>query len=157
MPNGNYYYQVVNATGYYAPTYKGEITINNANASQFITFKTGYSISIKESGLPSGAKWYANISKQPGLAIGTWNIVSTTQYANFTDPNGSYSFTIASANKYYHPNPNNTLSFTVAGSALFLNVYFIIKLYYINFTSISKPSNVYWLSLIHISEPTRPY
>ena len=144
LPNGNYYYQVVNATGYYVPIYKGEIIINNANVSQLITFKPGYSVSIKESGLPSGIKWYANISKQPGLAIGTWNLVSTNQYANFTDPNGYYTFTIASSNKYYYPSPDNTLSFTIAGSALFLNVYFIIKLYYINFTSISKPSNVYW-------------
>jgi hypothetical protein len=144
LPNGNYYYQVINATGYYAPTYKGEITINNANVSQLITFKLGYSVSIKESGLPMGTKWYANISKQPGLAIGTWNIASTTQYANFTDPNGSYSFTIASSNKYYYSSPNNTLSFTISGTSLSLKVYFVIKLYYVNFTSVSKPSNVYW-------------
>ena len=122
-----------------------------------ITFKPGYSVSIKESGLPSGIKWYANISKQPGLAIGTWNLISTNQYANFTNPNGSYTFTIASANKYYYPSPNNTLSFTVAGSALSLKVYFTIKLYYVNFTSVSKPSNVYWraaVSYTHLTLPT---
>ena len=128
---GNYYYQVVNATGYYSTTYKGEITINVANVSQLITFKPGYSVSIKESGMPSGIKWWVNVSKQPGLAIGSVSASSTNRYNNFTEPNGSYTFTISSSEPYYiKPASNNTLQFSISGSGLSLNIYFVKDITY---------------------------
>ena len=129
--NGNYYYQVVNASGYYSISYKGEITINNANVSQIISFKSGYPISVKESGLPLGIRWWVNVSKQPGLSIGSVSVSSTNRYNNFTEPNGTYTFSISSSEPYYiEPASNDVLQFTVSGSSLSLNVYFVRNITY---------------------------
>ena len=129
LPIGSYTYQVVNATGYYAPIYKGVITINGANVSQLITFKQGYKVSIKEQGLPPGTKWYVNVSAQPGLNEGGWKLSSITQYTNFTEPNGSYTFSIGYPPRPYALDKNNSLLFSVSGSSIYKTIYFINTTY----------------------------
>ena len=68
--SGNYTFQVINATGYSSNPYTGLLDVSTTNLTQSIVF-TGYSIAFVESGLPSGYKWYVNLTDQSGLSEST--------------------------------------------------------------------------------------
>jgi hypothetical protein len=112
-PNGTYSYSVTAPSGYTASG--GSVTVNGKGISQSITISklTTYSVSFKESGLPSGDTWSATISTTKSASAG-----STITFSGLSGSN-SYSVgtVIVSASGcvivYYAPSP---ASGTVTGS-----------------------------------------
>jgi len=95
-PNGTYSYSIAAVSGYKVSPSSGSITVNGKNVNQAITFTsvttTSYTITFTESGLPTGTSWSVTLNGNTET--------STTNTISFTEPNGTYSFSIASINGY---------------------------------------------------------
>lgn len=86
----------------------------NASITEAAYFLKLYTVTIDETGLPSGAIWYFNVS---GLAL-----QSGGPAISFLEPNGSYPFTVATGISYYVSPSSGTVS--VDGKAVVLDVTF---------------------------------
>ncbi|MGC8645579.1 MAG: hypothetical protein ACP5UO_04860 [Thermoplasmata archaeon] len=129
-PAGNatyYFYVMVTDIGTVngAPT----ITVKSNNAQITAVFSL-YPVIFEESGLPAGTEWYVNLSNgQSHPEIGTLNL--------FYEPNGTYTFTVASGNKIYSPTPSSG-TFIVDGNTVSLTIYFSPVLYHVFFNQSSN-------------------
>jgi hypothetical protein len=139
LTNGTYSFEISTYDKNYAPNYNNSFTVRGSNSSIPVSFKPViYEVQFNSMNLPSGEIWYVNISGQPGsgpIASGSIYTVNLT--------NGSYSYTIASANKIYAPNLTAG-SFTVNGSPLTISVKFIEVMYNVTLQESGLPSNTQW-------------
>ena len=96
-----------------------------------------YSVSFKESNLPSGSTWYVNLTN--GMKSGA---ITGSMYT-FHLINDSYTYTIATNKKIYHANAG---TFTVNGliSSNDISVSFSKELYMVAFTESGLPSGTPW-------------
>lgn len=105
-PNGTYSLSVSSISGYNV-NYPSSITVSGSGQTASVVFSqatgggTGpstYSVSVAESGLPSGTTWYIYIN-------GTRYSTDTTTMPAIYLPNGTYNYTISSSNPDYKPSP----------------------------------------------------
>ena len=136
--NGSYSYTVATGNKEYAPTpASGSFTVNGVNVNQAVTFTLfTYTVTFTESGLPSGTIWYVNIT-------GGASHSSTTSTITFSEPNGTYTYTVATGDKEYAPSPA-TGSFTVNGANVNQAVTFTLFTYGVTFTESGLPANTIW-------------
>jgi hypothetical protein len=99
-----------------------EITVNNL-------------ISFTESGLPSGTLWSVTLN---GVTES-----STTNTITFNEPNGTYSYTIATVNKNYAPSPSSG-TFKVNGNNVNIAITFNLVTYTVTFIQNGLPSGTSW-------------
>ncbi|MGC8630794.1 MAG: DUF7619 domain-containing protein, partial [Thermoplasmata archaeon] len=128
-PNGTYSYTVGSINGYNVYPSSGTITVKGANLTITIKFTTNittYTITFTEAGLPSGTTWYVNLSNGQSYS-------SSSNTITFNEPNGTYSYTIASNNKEYAPTQYSG-SFTVNGAPITESITFNLVTYKITFT-----------------------
>jgi len=96
VPNGTYSYSIGSVSGHTASQFSGFITVNGANVNQTITFTSVttslYTITFAESGLPTGTSWSVTLNGKTET--------STTNTISFTEPKGTYSFSISSIDGY---------------------------------------------------------
>jgi len=137
LPNGSYSYTISTGNKEYKPLYTGTFTVNGANVNLGITFNlVTYTITFTENGLPSGTTWYVNLSnRQSYSGIGT--------KITFNEPNGTYSYTIATVNKNYAPNPFSG-TFTVNGNIVNIGITFNLVTYKVAFTESGLSSGTNW-------------
>ena len=137
-PNGSYTYSIATGDKQYSPSpFSGGFTVNGSPVSESVTFSlVTFEVTYTESGLPAGTKWYLNISGQSSLS-------STGTSVSTYEPNGTYSFTIATDNKIYNPNPSSG-SFTVNGAAVSGTESFSEVIYLVTFKETGLPSGVTW-------------
>ncbi|MGC8681640.1 MAG: hypothetical protein ACP5TW_06370, partial [Thermoplasmata archaeon] len=139
-PNGTYTFSVGVISGYTANPSSGTITVNGGNVNQGITFTQNgtklSTITFIESGLPSGTKWYVNLSNGQSFS-------STSGTITFSEPNGTYSYTIATVNKNYAP-AQSIGTFTVNGANVSMEITFNLVTYKITFTENGLPSGTTW-------------
>ena len=118
VPNGTYSYTIGSVSRYTASPSSGSILVNGANVNQAIAFTTTktntYTITFTESGLQSGTSWLVILNGKTET--------STTNTISFTEPNGTYSFSIASINGY-SVSPSSG-SITVKGTNISQNITF---------------------------------
>ncbi len=109
--NNTYTYSVGALTGYIATQASGSITINGASKSVSVTFtpstSTTYVVTFSESGLPSSTSWSMTLNE--AMKSGTGSIA-------FTEPNGSYSFSVGAVTGYTASPSSGSL--TVNGGAV---------------------------------------
>jgi hypothetical protein len=109
-PNGTYTFTVAAVNrSYKAPG--GTFTVQGAPVSKAVSFvsaATLYPVTFLESGLPDGTKWWVNLTKGKSFS-GSGTTIA------FTEPNGTYSFTVSSPG--YQPSPGSG-SFMVKGAPL---------------------------------------
>ncbi len=111
--------------------------MNGVSVTETITFNLAtYNVSFSESGLPSGTKWYVNLTNGQTYS-------STTNTITFQEPNGTYDYTVSTVNKEYSPTPSSG-SLNVSGKNVNQNVVFNLVTYYAIFTETGLPSNVTW-------------
>ncbi|MGB9815935.1 MAG: hypothetical protein ACPLVI_08435, partial [Thermoplasmata archaeon] len=104
-PNGTYSFSIGSISGYTSFPSSGSITVNGDNVNETITFTAlTYTITFIESGLSSGTTWYVTLN---GITKSSSNNTIT-----FNEPNGTYSYTVATGNKEYAPTQYSG-SFTV--------------------------------------------
>jgi len=138
-PAGNatyYFYVKVNDTG----TVNGvpAVSVQSNTAVIEAVFVT-YAVVFQETGLPPGTQWYVNLTNGQSFP-------SIVQVNQFYEPNGTYTFIIASGNKIYSPSPSFG-TFTVSGRTVSIVIYFSPVLYhvYFNQSSDSKlPPGTLW-------------
>lgn len=93
-----------------------------------------YYLNFSETGLPSGATWSVDIA---GDIVSSSN--TTVQ---FTLPNGTYTYTVASSNKIYAPSPAYG-SFTISGASVNETVMFQ-QIFAVSFLESGLPSGTVW-------------
>ena len=136
---GTYSYTLATGNNEYEPSpSSGSFTVGSSNLAETATFNlVTYGVTYTETGLPSGTKWFMNIT-------GGNSYSSTSTTVAFQEPNGTYSYTIATGNKTYSPTPSSS-SFTVAGAAVSGSVVFSEVLYSVTFSeSGSMPLGTAW-------------
>jgi len=140
-PNGTYSFSIASINGYSVSPSSGSITVNGANVNQAITFTPVttplYTITFTESGLPSGTTWYVNLSNGQSFS-GTGTTIT------FSEPNGTYSYTMATVNKSYAPSPSSG-TFKVNRSNVNIGITFNLVTYTITFTENGLSSGTSWL------------
>ena len=133
-PNGTYAYTVAASDKVYS-SLGGSFTVNGAGVSLRVPFTlVTYVVTFTESGLPSGTQWWINVTGGPSTS-------STTTTLSFSEPNGTYAYTVAASDKVYSAHGG---SFTVNGGALSLSVPFTLVTYVVTFTESGLPSGTSW-------------
>ena len=114
------------------------ISINNSSLAQGIVdfSPSQYAQTFSETGLPSGTTWYLNLSNGQSFS-------STTSTITFSEPNGTYSYTVATTDKTYEPSPSSG-TFTVNGASVSKSVAFSEVKYTVTFTESGLPSGTTW-------------
>ena len=122
-------YSFVNWTGSVKSTNNSiYVTVNqNINEEAFYKKTTNYSVKFTESGLPSGNSWYVNLTNGQSFS-------STTSTMSFSEPNGTYSYTIGNVSGYT-ASPSSG-SITVSGSNATKTITFTVT------STSSKPSGI---------------
>lgn len=138
LPDGNYSYSI-NSTN---PLYVAHPASGYVNLTETMevstTFKyVAFNVTFKETGLPSGAIWYVNLSN--GEDSGA---ITSSSY-QFPLANGTYTYTIATMDKSYEPSPYSS-SFTVNGTPLSEPITFSLVTYKVTFTETGLPSGATW-------------
>jgi hypothetical protein len=135
-PNGTYSFTIATGNNIYAPNpSSGSFTVNGASVSESITFsEVTYTVTFTESGLPSDTQWSVTLN-------GTTKS-STTNTITFSEPNGKYSFTIATANKSYVSVPSSG-TFAVNGANVNIGITFT-RAYIVTFIESGLPPGTVW-------------
>ena len=143
--NGTWAYSITGIPGWHQPTlaYNGSIVvsggtgaINGAGIGYATTLaytQVTYTVTFTESGLPSGLRWYVNIThphRAPHNSTGGANV--------FYLSNGTYSYTVASADRVYAPALGSS-QINVTGSSLSESVTFSELRYKLTFTEKGFP------------------
>ncbi|MEM3830466.1 MAG: hypothetical protein QXP36_14840, partial [Conexivisphaerales archaeon] len=138
LPNGTYFYTIATGNNMYSSSpSSGSFTVNGSPISESATFtKVLYKVTFTESGLPSGTTWYVNIT-------GGQSYTSTTNTLSFTEPNGTYSYSMKTLDENYYPSPSSG-SFTVNGAAVSESVTFMEVVYSVTFTETGLTAGTSW-------------
>jgi hypothetical protein len=141
LPNSTYTYTVATSDKGYAPTsYTGSVQVNGAPVSVSIKFEPyTYAVSFSETGLPSGTGWYVNVTNASGSSNSHSGTGTTI---GFQLINGTYSYSISSADKVYSATVE-TGTFTISAKAYSKNVTFE-KTYAVTFNQSGLPAGVNW-------------
>ena len=108
-PNGTYNYTVGVVSGYIPRPTHGSVILRGGPNTQSITFsRFNYSLTFSETGLPLNGLWNVTLN-------GT-NLSTTTKSLTFSEPNGTYNFSVTSASGYRANPASGTV--TVKGSSV---------------------------------------
>jgi YVTN family beta-propeller protein len=137
--NGTYSFTIGAINGYTATPSSGMITVNGSNVNQGITFTLNgtkvFIVTFTESGLPSGTKWYVNLSNGQSFS-------STTNTITFNEPNGSYSYIISGISGYRANTYSGTIN--VNGNPVGVSINWTEIIYPITITENGIPNGTLW-------------
>ncbi len=134
-PNLTATFTVTAIAGFTVSPATGSITVAGANATQAVTFTVyTYTLTITESGLPTGQSWSAT--------IGGVTHSSTTTTITFNEPNGTVSYTIVGVAGFTATPPSGSV--TIAGAVGSASVVFTLTKYTVTFTETGLPSGTNW-------------
>ncbi|MGD0718381.1 MAG: protease pro-enzyme activation domain-containing protein, partial [Thermoplasmata archaeon] len=141
LPNGTYSYRVQSVDKNVATTENGTLTVDGA-ALSIIVYFAGYTLDVpfEETGLPSGATWYVNVT-------GALPESGTGPEIRVPLVNGTYAYAVASADKRWAPEPAHG-SFTVHGTPTTRVLHFAEVAYVLGFTQSGLPSAATWHVLV---------
>ncbi|MEM4066074.1 MAG: hypothetical protein QXV17_04340 [Candidatus Micrarchaeaceae archaeon] len=136
--NGTYSFTVQTNDKEYSPSpSSGSLIINGSAQTLSVPFtEVTYSVTFTETGLPSGTKWYVNITSGPSYS-------STATTITLPEDNGTHSYTIATGDKIYDPSPYSG-SFTINGAGASESITFNEITYSVTFTETGLPSGTKW-------------
>lgn len=107
--NGTYAYTVSGVPGYSTNAFNGTVVVDGSDVAVTVSFtQVMYSVVFNTNGLPSGLKWYVNLSSGQSYT-------STGSLMEISLPNGTYSYTVDKVSDY-----NSTPAsgqFTVSGNS----------------------------------------
>ena len=99
--------------------------------------KVIYGVSFTETGLPTGAKWFLNIS-------GGYSYTSSSANLSFLEPNGTYYYSISTSNKSFKPSSQITGIFVVNGTEISQPLVFLPVVYAVTFSEYGLKSGTEW-------------
>ncbi len=146
LVNSSYTYSVSSGNKIWKPSeYSGSFVVNGASVSEPVTFtEVTYSINFTESGLPAGKEWYVNLTNSSSVSAQGGIIPTLT----FPEPNGTYSFTVATLDKEYAPSIY-TGSLTINGASKTVTIIFSQVTYPITFTEVGLPAGTSWTVVLN--------
>ncbi len=148
-PNGTYAYTIGDVPGWHQTTlpYTGTVAVSGATVTEpTLAFaQVTDSVTFSESGLPSGTEWDVNLTSGPSHS-------STTGTITFSEPNGTYQFTVGTGASYVSTFSNGTV--VVAGAPATESVMFTFA-YAVTFNSPSgATAGVPWT--VYLNSTTGP-
>lgn len=142
-PNGTYTFLISSSDSSFGPfPASGHLYISGRSVTQSVSFLKLYNASFFVKGLPSGMKWYLNISDPQSF-------YSTTDSLAISLPNGTYAYKVSVGSLYYGPLYSQaTGSFVIAGAPVSpapeSSPIVIEKLFPVTFNEIGLKSNATW-------------
>ena len=132
LPNESYSYTISASNKlYHSSSYTGTVDVIGKTTVSIVFVQTTYTAQFTENGLPSDVSWYVNITESNGTAYLSGPITGSTYTFSLT--NGSYTYTIASANRIYSPSIISS-SLTVNGNPYTESIAFSLVKYTVTFT-----------------------
>lgn len=137
LSNQSYEYYIQTSDKTFRPLYKNSLSVNGTPVNEQISFlEITHSVAFSQSGLPAGAKWFVNLSNGQSFS-------STTGTLSISEPNGTYSYTIATSDKIYSLS-TPLFPFTVNGVAVSKGITFSEVQYTAIFAESGLPSGTEW-------------
>lgn len=142
LPNGTWEFGVTpwvwgyntSSVRYLATPTRGNVSTSSSVQTVQIDYTPYYEVEVNESGLPSNASWYVNVSGAPSLSA-NGSVGSISTYL----PNGSYALAVSTNDRTYAPSYRET-SLTVEGASPSLAaVKFTLQTYPVTFTESGLP------------------
>lgn len=138
VTNGTYSFSVAAVTGYTATPASGQVTVNGAAVGRTIAFAPvappTHTVTFTETGLAAGTSW--------SVTLGGTTHTSTTTTITFSEPDGTYAFTVAAV-AGYSANPSSG-SVTVTGADVSRLIAFSAATFTVTFTETGLPSGTSW-------------
>ncbi len=138
-PNGSYAYAITDISGWHQGTlaYSGDLAVTGTGYAVTLVYsQVTYSVTFKETGLPSGTSW--------SVSIGAETLSSTTAAIVFSEPNGTHSYAIGNVPGYHLYTGPYTGSVHVNGAGVTVSKRFVKVTYTITFTESGLPSSTAW-------------
>ncbi len=137
-PNGIYPYTIAAVSGWTTVGYSGSVTVNGTATGVLVTWtQFTYNITFTETGLPSGTNWSVALNG----AIET----STVSTIMFTEPNGTYPYSIGDISGWHQTTLPYTGPVTVSGSAVIQpTMQFTVASYSVTFAESGLRSGTEW-------------
>ncbi len=138
-PDTSYTLYEINSAGDFSQTSSEFTTPNGAGSYSENISANGVFITpvtFHESGLPSGAKWYVNITDGTSYS-------STGPTISFDEVNGTYNYEVSISDKTYEPSPSSG-SFTTNGAPVSESIGFSQVTYEATFYASGLPSGSTW-------------
>lgn len=144
VPNGTYFYRLINTGNYHPATSQGIITVNGATYTPSGTINTLFMnetsvITVSETGLPAYSKWSVSLLYPDGSLISKSTTYGTMKY---TVPNGTYRFFAYSVG-FYDPSEISGLV-TATGSSASISLSFTKHVQYLTFNEKGLPAGTSW-------------
>jgi hypothetical protein len=143
--SSSYGYTIGDVSGWHQETlpYSGNVVVNAAPVTEptLVFTRVTYSAVFTESGLPTGATWYVNLTSGPGGFTLPSGSASAGSPISVQLANGTYDYTLATTNKLYSSAGG---SFPVNGATVGESVTFNLVTYAVTFTETGLPSGFNW-------------
>jgi YVTN family beta-propeller protein len=120
------------------PTYdagNGYVYVPNQGSGTVTALPTWLQVTFTEDGLPMGTEWWVNVTRGSSVS-------SNTSSLSFNLPDGSFAYSIASANKSY---ASSAGSFVVDGAPASVTVPFSLVTYPVTFTETGLAPGTPWM------------
>ena len=144
-PVGTQDYIVSVPASYSGPRY-GNFTVVNAPINVTLDYHYNCPVLIRESGLPSGALWWANVTNGSGYR----SYFSRGPTVNWTAFPGSYQYSVGTSSTGYGP-ANLSNQFVLGPSGYRGNVSFRQAVYRMNFTAVGLATGSAWV--LNLTDP----
>ncbi len=146
LSNGTYSFSISTTDSEYYPSPETlTLRVNGQGLLETVTFTLFTSIvSFSESGLPSGTRWFVNVT---GPIVK--QISSMSSLISFNAPNGTYNYTVTEVSEIYGPHLQ-TGNFTVSGNPVSVSVLFV-RFYNVTFYEQGLPNGIPWY--VNLTDP----
>ncbi len=135
VPNGTYVYIIDTVPDWTTTSYTGTVTTNTTAVTVRLAWtEVTYILAFQETGLKSGTQWWVNLSY--GLSKS-----SETSTITFTEPNGTYYYAVATADKTYSAPTHPAV---VNGGPHTQDVAFALVTFPVTFAETGLPSGANW-------------
>ncbi len=144
-PNGTWAYTVGPVPGFHANAYSGSVHVAGGPSGVTVAWSVFvWQVSFDQTGLPGGILWWVNITNTGQSFSGTGASIK------FTEPNGSYTFTVQTGNPGYAPSPSSG-PLTVSGAPVTQTVMFNAIAFTVTFNEANLPAGTSWW--VNITSP----
>lgn len=137
-PNGTHSYTITDVPSWHQTTlpYTGNLTVSGAPVIEptLVFTRVTYNVTFTESGLPNSTEWWVNLTNHQTSK-------SSTNFVSFSEPNGTYDYTIATMDKMYTSVGG---SLAVKGIMVSETVSFTLVIYSVTFTETGLPIGPEW-------------
>jgi hypothetical protein len=155
LPNGTYPYSIGAVGGLLPSPASGTVAVSGAAAEVTVHFAASvsgaYTVSFSEAGLPVGTPWSVTLAGTPASGTG-----GTLQ---FSEPNGSYSYTVGAVSGYVASPASGSVS--VHGAPTAVSIFYSsgvagASVYPVFFDQTGLPNNSTWSVALTVVGPSGP-